>query len=204
MQSSDRPALRAGSAPLHLRIGETVRRALEEDCLGHLFALHYLSELFGAGLVGAHPGVNFLDNDGNAIGEADVALVFSDSSIVPVEVKRTAAGVDAKAVSLLGALSEALQTPFEVLAVSQAARECASLPSLGSTEPGRPRLILTDDQMHTERVVWALGANPFAWQPRSEEDNDLRRRNFVKHIATSDLEEPADDVSELLLDRRLY
>lgn len=136
------------------RIGEPLRRVLEADSLGHLFALRWLSTLFEfrrGGLVGAHPGVNFLTADGTTVGEADVLLLFADGNMVPVEVKRRHAGMDANAIELLDKLSSALGSPYDIIAVTQPARKCKDLDGLAVSLPNKPRLILTDDQeRHSE------------------------------------------------------
>jgi len=184
------------------RIGEPLRRVLETDSLGHLSALRWLTELYERhNLVGAHPGVDFFDEvTGNKIGEADVLLLFGDGSLVPVEVKRRVAGIDQKAIGLMDALSDALQAPYDVLAVTQPARDCATLPSARRALPDRPRLVLTDDQMHThDHVVWLLGKDPFAWSPRTAEQDAERETAFARILKDHDPETAKDTVSDRIL-----
>ena len=90
----------ARQVPFAYRIGEPLRRVLETDSLGHVLALHWFTQLLGgpAGLIGSYPGVEFITGEGaghTTVGEADVLMLFTDGSLVPVEVKLTAAGVDA-------------------------------------------------------------------------------------------------------------
>lgn len=133
-------------------MGEPLRRVLEADSLGHLLALHWLTKVFGrrGGFVGAHPGVTFTNRaaeEETTIGEADVLLLFTDGTLVPVEVKRTAAGVDDRTFDLMDGLSNALQAPFDILAVSQPARRCPGLADSVPQPSGRPRLVVSDDQI---------------------------------------------------------
>ncbi|PZG56671.1 hypothetical protein C1I98_01110 [Spongiactinospora gelatinilytica] len=111
------------------RIGESLRRVLEKDSLGHILALAWLIKIFaGRGLVGAHPGVTFIDSaSGGAVGEADVLLLFADGSLVPVEVKRSAGGFDEDGRKRLDALSDLVGAHFDIVAVTQPARECEPL-----------------------------------------------------------------------------
>ncbi|MCS7484588.1 hypothetical protein ACFFQW_46135 [Umezawaea endophytica] len=186
------------------RIGEPLRRVLETDSLGHLSALHWLTELYDRhNLVGAHPGVDFIDEStGKKIGEADVLLLFADGSLVPVEVKRRIAGIDQKAIGLMDTLSDALQAPYDVLAVTQPARDCVALESARRTLPDRPRLVLTDDQMLTnEPVVWLLAKDPFVWSPRTSEEDAEREITFTRILRDHDPETAKDTVSNRLLKR---
>lgn len=187
------------------RIGEGLRRVLETDSLGHLFALHWLSRLFDSdGLVGAHPGVEFARHGGDSpLGEADVLLLFKDASIVPVEVKRRAAGVDDRAIQLMDTLADAVSAPYDVLAVTQPARDCDDLQRYGKALPERPRLVLTTDQMYQELIIWTMGANPFEWNPLDEAADQQREKAFARKLMQYDPEDVRDPVSEALLDRSI-
>lgn len=129
--------------PFAYRMGEPMRRVLETDSLGHVLALHWFTQLLGKGrgLIGSHPGVEFISGDGKnqaTVGEADVLLLLADGSTVPVEVKRTASGVDARTLELMDRLASALRAPYDGVVVSQPARECPDLPaSLGHPAAGR-------------------------------------------------------------------
>lgn len=184
------------------RLGEPLRRALETDSLGHLFALRWLTELLnGHGLVGAHPGVRFINPETNLdVGEADVLLLFSDGTLVPVEVKRRIGGTAGRTVELLDTLADVINAPYDVLAVTQPARECESLTELAKSLPDRPRLLLTDDQLHDDFVIWSLGANPFEWKPRTEEEDAKRQSDFVQRLLTTEPGTPRDLISQSLLE----
>lgn len=48
---------------------------------------------------------------------------------------------------------DTLDAPYDVLAVTQPARECTGLEALRRDRPARPRLLLTDDQLHEHPAV---------------------------------------------------
>lgn len=188
------------------RLGEPLRRVLETDSFGHVLTLYWLIQLFGrGGLVGAHPGVTFTDpaDSGKTIGEADVLLLFDDGSLVPVEVKRRAAGADDRTGQLMDTLADTLSAPWDALAITEPAREIPPLADAGRSLPDRPRVILTDDQLHEEHIIWVMGRNPFGWEPRTAEQDAEREAAFVKWLATNDPDLPWDHVRDALLDPRL-
>jgi len=183
------------------RLGEPLRRVLETDSLGHLLVLRWFAELFDyTGLVGAHPGVTFTDpTTGKDVGEADVILLFPNGDLVPVEVKRRIAGVDPRTLSLMDTLTEALEAPWDALAVTQPARDCPELTPHRRDMPARCRFLLTDDQLHDDDVFWSMGTDPFAWAPRTAEEDRERQRKFVRTIRESSMEIPRDFTTQLLL-----
>jgi len=183
-----------------------VRRVLETDSLGHVLALHWFAQLFDrGGLVGAHPGVTFTDasDKGRTVGEADVLLLFADGSLVPVEVKRRLAGADERTVRLMDTLADALEAPWDALVVTEPARDIASLVDIERRLPDRPRVLLTDDQLHAKRVFWELGANPFKWEPHTSEQDIERERSYSEWLSANDPDVPWDRVWDTLLDRKL-
>jgi len=190
--------------PFAYRIGEPLRRVLETDSLGHVLALHWFTQLLGepGGLIGAHPGFEFSAGDGKSrttVGEADVLLLFADGRLAPVEVKRAAAGVDAKALELMDRLAAALEAPYDVVAVSQPARDCPDLPASIPQPTDRPRLVITDDQILNRRPFWAAGSNPFAWDPRTEAVDIERDSSFAAELEAFDPDQPWDLVRDTLL-----
>ncbi|MFI7052287.1 hypothetical protein ACIBLB_09530 [Streptosporangium canum] len=184
------------------RIGEPLRRVLETDSFGHLLALRWLTRLFDEhGLVGAHPGVNFIDpTSGKTVGEADVLLLFDNGALVPVEVKRRVGGVEGRTEKLLDALADALDAPYDFLVVTQPARDCESLKAFSRRLPHRPRLLLTDDQLHEKFAIWSVGQDPFAWSPRTPEQDAVRELEFTRWLAENDLDAVHDRVSDYLLE----
>jgi hypothetical protein len=165
------------------RIGEVLRKCLELDAFGHVVALRWFTELFGrSGLVGAHPGVEFL-GEGEIIGEADLLLLFWDGSMVPVEVKRRAAGLGAEAAARLDEISNALQANFDVICVMAPQDECGDVEAFKRSLPERPRFLLTLEQLISKNVVWTLGANPFESGIDSGLTAQQRHKKWVEDVA---------------------
>jgi hypothetical protein len=190
--------------PFAYRVGEPLRRVLETDSLGHLLALHWFKRLFGdrSPLIGAYPGVDIdrrLGKRTTRIGEADVLLLFGDGSLVPVEVKRTAAGFGTKAIKKMDRIADALNAPYDVVAVSQPARECLGLPATIEQGESRPRRLITEDQLLDRAPRWPLGTDPFGWNPRSEKDDLDRSKAFKAQLEDFDPDQPWDLVRDTLL-----
>ncbi|MCK1808377.1 MULTISPECIES: hypothetical protein [unclassified Micromonospora] len=101
---------------------------------------------------------------------------------------------------LLDTLADAIQAPYDVVAVTEPARECQSLTNLAKSLPERPRLLLTDDQLYDDFVVWSLGGNPFAWKPRTAEEDFKRESNFVQRLLATEPDAPRDFATEALLE----
>ncbi|HEY1704086.1 MAG TPA: hypothetical protein VGG75_30685 [Trebonia sp.] len=189
--------------PFAYRIGEPLRRVLETDSLGHVLALHWFTRLLrGQGLVGSHPGVDFNADEGKdqrRVGEADVLLLFADGRMVPVEVKRTAAGFDDRALELMDRLAATLEAPFDVMAVTKPARECPDLAASFRQPAGRPRLLISDDQILDRTPFWAVSSNPFAWAPHTEDDDRARDALVKSELEARDPDQHWDLVRDTLL-----
>lgn len=185
------------------RIGEVLRRALEVDCLDHLFALRYFDRLLDRqGLVGAHPGVNFRERGSSAVAaEADVVLLFADGSLVPGEVKRTGAGVTPGEIEKLSNVVDRLGAPWSFLAVGQAASDCgANVPAAESRASDQLRFVVTTDQTYASHAFLSLGADPFIWKP----DPVLpaqRAATFVSSLEQRSPEEPWSMQEVIYLER---
>lgn len=167
------------------RLGEVLRRALEVDCLDHLFALRYFHQYFDRGrLVGVHPGVNFMKRGTTKVcGEADVLLLFPDASLVPGEVKRTGAGVTPDEITKLDTLVHLLQSPWSFIALGQPARECGSnVAAATDRDRTSPRIVVSTDQTYRDRLHYGIGDDPFAWSPMSQDDEDARAKRFVTYL----------------------
>lgn len=174
------------------RLGESLRRVLETDSLGHVVALRWFVQLFeNGGLVGAHPGVEFIDpENGTVLGEADVLLLFADGNLVPVEVKRRRTGVDERTQRSMDAVVDAVDAPWDVLVVSEPARECEAIHAAERRFSERPRLLLTTDQMFERHVFWSLGADAFMWNPRTGEQDATRDAEFADWLRRNDPDQP--------------
>ncbi|MGH2549623.1 MAG: hypothetical protein ACRDHN_09545, partial [Thermomicrobiales bacterium] len=97
------------------RLSEQARRVYEVDAMGHLLVARFFESIFGLGaaseLIVSHPGVRVLPSEGSAeIGEADLLMLMRAGEFVPIEVKRTAAGLTDAELEKLGTLARALQS----------------------------------------------------------------------------------------------
>ncbi|MCA0253157.1 MAG: hypothetical protein KIT69_06410 [Propionibacteriaceae bacterium] len=166
------------------RIGEVLRRCLEVDALGHVLALRWLVQLLDDyGLVGAHPGVEFL-RDGRVVAEADVVLLFHDGSLVPVEVKRRARAFDDRAAQQLENISALLEAKWDAVCILEPEGECGSVTTYKRALPDRPRFLLTLDHLEIDFPVWSLGSDPFelAGQRRTSSDGHAQWQRDVEMI----------------------
>ena len=125
--------------------------------------------------------------------------MFTDGRLVPVEVKRTIADVDARALELMDRLAAALHAPYDVVAVSQPARECPGLPASIDQPSVRPRLLISEDQILDRRPFWAAGSDPFMWVPRTEQDDRERDTGFTAELEASGPDQPWDLIRDTLL-----
>lgn len=65
----------------------------------------------------------FKTDDGNEIGEADLKMLTRVGEFVPIEMKRTAEGLNENEIRKLNILSGALGSPWNGVAVCQYARD---------------------------------------------------------------------------------
>lgn len=172
-----------GPDTLHFkyRIGEVLRQCLEVDAIGHVLALRWLTELFdGHGLIGAHPGVEFI-RDGTVVAEADTILLFQDGSLAPVEVKRRATAFGPDAVKQLDATSAALKAQFDIMCVVEPEERCAGVAAFKRTMPN-PRFLLTMDHLSQQFVLWSAGRNPFEDGPGKASTKSEERSRWLDDV----------------------
>lgn len=180
------------------RIGEVLRQCLEVDALGHVLALRWLTQLFADyGLVGAHPGVEFVE-DGKVVAEADVLLLFSDGRMVPVEVKRRATAFNEAAAAQLEAISTRLNASFDVMCVMEPLDRCSEVVELKRELPDRPRFLLSMDQLSDPHVFWSAGGNPFEEKHFGEGTPRKLRETWLGDVAR--IGGAPDDVAEHTVD----
>lgn len=101
------------------RLSETLRRAIENDSIQHLFAMRSLVgylESSADRVVGAHPGVDFKKGDKGA--EADVVVLLEGGTVVPVEMKLHSTALRDHDVDQLDLLAGWLGTKTTVLATA--------------------------------------------------------------------------------------
>lgn len=91
--ANDRP-FQDASLLFSYRLGEVLRRAIENDSLYHLLVMRALAFYLDSGpdeLVGVHPGVDFTHAGQQA--EADIVAILASGMIIPVEVKMRSSGL---------------------------------------------------------------------------------------------------------------
>ena len=138
----------ASSLPFRFRLSEPLRRPIENDSIYHVLIMRYLVDLTSREdwLVGAHPGVDIYDSADIQIGEADVLLLFADSTILPVEVKRHASAFKTDDIIRLEGIADKLSAVGTALGCGDDhAAAAAQIESLAQDEP-RPRRLITADQ----------------------------------------------------------
>jgi hypothetical protein len=180
------------SVEFRYRISERLRRVYEQDAMGHLLVARFFHLLFKSGksgrLIGLHPGIEALRKGGSSPeGEADVMLFTKDSTFVPIEVKRTSAGFIDREIEKLDHLAKFVDAPWSAVVACQYGSEVGSeFPDLArKTGSGYSRIVLSYDKLLEAYPMWALGSDPFAWDPMSPEGVDERELKFVTRLADS-------------------
>jgi hypothetical protein len=138
-------------------------------------------------LVGAHPGVDIYDSADNQVGEADVLLLFTDATTLPVEVKRHSSAFKTSDVTRLECIADQLSAVGTVLGCGDDhAAAAAHIDSLARDEP-RPRRLITSDQWlapHARPVIDRPVGDESYWRAG---DNDGSTSDALDRRFTSDL-----------------
>jgi hypothetical protein len=190
------------------RLGEPLRRAIENDSIYHLLVMRPLAALLAtapAGLVGVHPGVDF--KNGSLQAEADVLAVLGDGALIPVEVKLRSTGFRPHDLDMLdrlcgwlGATTVVLGTGDDDASLDTAYVEAARDDAL----PWR-RILTAEDWLDPLPMV-TLGSRlpgPDACQ-RDDSDNprqltaDDRDDQFAGQLLRTRLDDSADPCAAVL------
>lgn len=181
------------------RLSERLRRVYEQDAMGHLLVAHFFDSLLSSGksgrLIGLHAGMEVRPaDDPTAIGEADVLLLTRRGEFIPVEVKRRAAGLTADEITKIDDLVAAMSSPWSAVAACEYAEAVGVdlTPSVvRSEEDGSyKRMVLTYDQLLEPMLIWAMGADPFAFKKLTREEISKRELAFVDGLARRSIDEP--------------
>lgn len=144
--------------------------------------------------------------EGNTeIGEADLLMLTRWGDFIPIEVKRTAAGLTQSEVARLDSLAAAMRSPWSGVAACQYARETGDLlDSLAqrNADDTHLRLALTYDHLLQRHPVWALGDVPFAPKELNDEEIAAREKDFVSSLVTRAKESNIDWLAYSMLRRR--
>ena len=177
------------SLSFRFRLSEPLRRAIENDSIYHVLIIRYLVDFTAREdwLVGAHPGVDIYDSADNQVGEADVLLLFTDATTLPVEVKRHSSAFKTSDVTRLECIADQLSAVGTVLGCGDDhAAAAAHIDSLARDEP-RPRRLITSDQWlapHARPVIDRPVGDESYWRAG---DNDGSTSDALDRRFTSDL-----------------
>jgi hypothetical protein len=184
----------ASSLPFRFRLGEPLRRAIENDSIYHVLIMRYLISLTSIRedwLVGAHPGVDIYDNAGSRIGEADVLLLFADATTLPVEVKHHATGIRAGDITRLENIADRWSGIGTVLGFGDGQAAIGDeVRNLAREEP-RPRRLITADQWlapHARPTIDRPPGDESYWREEDVEGSlsDALDRRLSRDIITLD------------------
>jgi hypothetical protein len=187
----------ADQVTFRYRAGERLRQAVLTNALPHVLAARWCASLLrGRGLFGVHRGFEVLQ-DGDLIGELDVALLFRKGELALGECKRTLEGLQNEDVEKHEALADRLRANWTFYAVPAWRDECGE-PWSGLTRelPDQPRFILTNEQLLTPEIEmgWKHGTNPFVADPATAEERDEAERKFADRLANlGEFSEPGWD-----------
>jgi hypothetical protein len=181
----------AGQLTFKYRAAEPLLRVLEHDALVHLLALRYFCRLLAPSfdrpslIYGGYPGVDFYDLDtGEALGEADVAFLLADGSLIVGECKRRGMGLNGAEVSKLEALGARVGSPWTFLATTDLAGRCPKIwPRSQRALPNAPRFVLSAEQLFEPHIFWPLGTNPLEWHELAEAEHDTREARFSEGLS---------------------
>ncbi|MCF7552258.1 hypothetical protein [Pseudonocardia sp. WMMC193] len=176
------------------RAGEVLVRAHSADVLSHLFAQRYFDHLYSSGdgdsfIYGSYPGVEFLDDAGSVIGEADVLLVTMDGGLVVGECKTRAGGLTEDELAKLWRVCDALDASASFVATLDSSAKCNEIWRTRSVT-GRPHFALTAEHLYEFTPVNAVGDKPLEWREhyrpygaKSREANEAEIvEEFAKHL----------------------
>lgn len=170
------------------RASEALLTAVEFDVIPHVLALRWFWRLLepsfdrGSDLYGGHPGVELLRADGKVIAEIDVLLLMADGSLVPGEVKRNGVGLQTTDLDKLDMVCEALGSPWSFVGTPDWSANCPQIWKDAIRDAPEPRMVLTGEQMLSDRVFWALGTDPFAWTAETDDEHVARTQAFAKRL----------------------
>ncbi|MFC0005527.1 hypothetical protein [Micromonospora siamensis] len=147
------------------RASEHLLSVLELDSMSHLLAGRFLLQIFdakfGPGYVyGLYPGVTLKHSSTGRELEADVLALLQDGSLVPGECKRTAVGLKQQDLDNLDELCDMLDAPWSFIATLDPAENCGPLWRNAERRLGRPRFVLTREQLLSLSPTWLLNADP--------------------------------------------
>ncbi|MET9452675.1 hypothetical protein [Streptomyces cinerochromogenes] len=133
------------SLTFRYRLAEPLRRSIDDDSVYHALIMRWLIAALAnrpGYLVGAHPGVEFYRGK-QQIGEADIALLMADGTIIPAEVKRHGRQLTEGEVDKVRSIADALQSPTVLLGAGDSSEDCPQALT-HDRDDGTARVITSD------------------------------------------------------------
>jgi hypothetical protein len=164
---------------------EALLQLMVDDALPHVLAASWWVAYMPGGLYGVHPGLEFLDDDGKVVGEADVVLLLTTGRLVLGEVKRRGAGLNDAEIDRLENLADRLDAAWTFYGTPQFASDCPAIwKDLRRDLPNRRRVGLTGEQLLTpsREIRAVLGADATAWDPLDATARKAREAYFEQHL----------------------
>lgn len=119
-------------------------------------------------------------------GEADVLAFTFLGEFIPVEVKRSVAGLTVGELDKLDALCTSLNSPWSAAAACHYMRNDAErfhAVAARFADGTHRRIALAYDSLLDPTPVWSLGGDPFEVTPLTEDGIAERERQFVNRLA---------------------
>ena len=175
----------ADRLPFRYRPSEALLQLMADDALPHVLAASWWVASMPGGLYGVHPGLEFLDEKGTVIGEADVVLLLTNGRLALGEVKRRGAGLNDSEIQRLEKLADRVDAAWTFYGTPQYASDCPAIwKDLRQDLPARRRVVLTGEQLLTpsREIVALLGADPTAWDPFDDDAREARQAHFEQSL----------------------
>ncbi|MDL5156040.1 hypothetical protein [Actinomycetospora termitidis] len=181
----------ATSLSFQYRASELLGQASSLDVLGHLLTWKYVDDVFAprftekdGPIFGSFPGVEFLDNFGQVIGEADVVFVLEAGSFGIAECKNSASGMTEGELEKLWRLGELLDCSFTVASTLSPSRDCDLEQWQRENPSGRTHFALTREHLLDPHPIDTDSRSAFDWRAtfvgglNEEVDQSEHERNF--------------------------
>lgn len=162
----------AGTLTFRYRASQTLLEVMEADTLPHLLCAGWWISLLGSGIYGVHPGLEFLNDEKQVVGEADVVLLLSNGRIALGECKRRANGLKQSDIDSLESIADQTNAAFTFYATPQWSSQAGPLwTDLRRDLPERRRFALFGQHLlkNSQEVNHPLGADVTIPDPHDEE-----------------------------------
>lgn len=209
MRPLDRP-FEASNLKFTYRLGEPLRRALENDSIYHVLVARWIAQTLALRedyLIGVYPGVIFRRGK-EEVGEADILLLLADGALVPVEVKKSATSMTDHDEEMLTRIGEATRSETTIVATADTLADCPDqFKRLARADPPPPlrRLITADQWLDPEprpSFAWTDDMRRYAEKEGAPPDPtpDQLDASFPDRVVRNLRERSAADLAARLLE----